>query len=99
MNKGDELTPSGEKELRELGERYVQRLPELLDHEYDQERYEFRFTTASRAEDSCKAFAKGVFGSDAESNIDYPEPLENDPLLRVSLSYLESLFSRRSARC
>ena len=87
LDEEEKLTPAGEKELQDLGERYVQRLPDLLGYDYNEDRYEFRFTTASRTEKSCKAFARGVFGSEAESSIDYPEPIESDPLLLVNLFF------------
>ena len=44
---------------------------------------QFRFTTGSHAENSCHHFAKGVWGREEETTIVYPDPIQNDPLIRV----------------
>lgn len=78
----EKLAPAGEEEMHDIGDRYTARLPGLLDRSYKDGDYTFRFTTASRAEKSCHHFAKGVWGNSEEDTIVYPEPIENDPLIR-----------------
>lgn len=50
--------------------------------------YQFKYTVTQRTEVSAKHFAKGLFGRQTAKVVIYPEPLQKDPILRVSIPYM-----------
>ena len=75
---GDLLVESGKDELRQLGQRFKVRLPDLFD-EYSEEDVRFRTTNRQRTMESGKAFGEGAFPND---DVEIPPPLEDDMLLK-----------------
>lgn len=80
------MVHEGEKELKLLAERMQKRFPKLLTNTYDSGRYYFKYTATQRTLKSAHSFASGLFGDDHVNDIDFPEALDEDPVLRVSFS-------------
>ena len=79
VDDGDLLVDSGRDELRQLGQRFKERLPELFDG-FSEEDIIFRTTKKQRAMESGKAFSEGAFPGE---EVVIPPPLEDDMMLRV----------------
>uniref|UniRef100_U5EQ88 Multiple inositol polyphosphate phosphatase 1 n=1 Tax=Corethrella appendiculata TaxID=1370023 RepID=U5EQ88_9DIPT len=76
------LVDEGVDELFELGQRYKKRLPYLLSQSYNENLFKFKFTKTERAQRSAENFVTALFDSNVARNINYPEPLSRDPVLR-----------------
>uniref|UniRef100_A0A182F715 Multiple inositol polyphosphate phosphatase 1 n=2 Tax=Anopheles albimanus TaxID=7167 RepID=A0A182F715_ANOAL len=74
------LVREGGTELFRLGERFRKRFAGQLPDRYDADRFYFKYTRTERAEYSARNFTLGLFAQ--EEPIDYPEPLDRDPVLR-----------------
>ncbi|KAG8224479.1 hypothetical protein J437_LFUL003202 [Ladona fulva] len=77
-----QLAHEGEDEMKDLGERWLQRLPSLLTESYDNNSYEFRHTATQRTALSARSFAIGLFGRHKAAHVWYPQPIAKDPLIR-----------------
>uniref|UniRef100_T1I420 2,3-bisphosphoglycerate 3-phosphatase n=1 Tax=Rhodnius prolixus TaxID=13249 RepID=T1I420_RHOPR len=75
------LTNEGEDEMIKLAKRIKSRFPTLLNQEYSNSSYYFRFTSTQRTRQSAKFFTIGLFGNEA-NQVWFPEPVYNDPILR-----------------
>lgn len=60
------LSKSGEAEAEELGQRYKERFPSLLDDTYSPEKFTIEYTSRERTKHTAEFFAKGVFGDDSK---------------------------------
>ena len=81
LDQAEQLTASGAAEQEGLGRKFRERFPDLFEELlYDQERVRVRHTDYQRTERSAEAFVAGVFPGE---DVFIPEPLEDDPLLRV----------------
>lgn len=76
------LAHEGENEMLELGERYQNRFPDVLSEIYSNSTYKFRFTATQRTSLSARLFTVGLFGRHVSNHVWFPEPLEEDLVLR-----------------
>ncbi|XP_046680138.1 multiple inositol polyphosphate phosphatase 1-like [Homalodisca vitripennis] len=76
------LTHEGEEEMLLLGERFLNRFPDLLPESYSNRTYKFRHTATQRTRESSQYFTVGLFGRRQKAHVWYPEPLAKDPILR-----------------
>lgn len=74
------LVEEGADELLGIGRRFRERYGRALPERYDRKDFYFKFTKTERAENSARNFTLGLFGR--EENIEYPEALSKDPVLR-----------------
>lgn len=77
------LTVDGWNELKFLAIRLQRSFPNILEKDYDPQKFYFQFTPKQRTEGSYKAFVEGLFGEGAHNNIHTPDST-NDSLLRVN---------------
>jgi len=73
------LTDSGRREQRELGRRFRERFPGLLDQPFNKDDYLIRSTATPRAEKSAEAYGEGAFPSEA---VEMEKPRDDDKVLR-----------------
>ncbi|XP_073983722.1 multiple inositol polyphosphate phosphatase 1-like isoform X2 [Rhodnius prolixus] len=64
-----------------LAKRIKSRFPTLLNQEYSNKSYYFRFTDTQRTRESAKFFTIGLFGNEAQ-HVWFPEPEKKDQILR-----------------
>lgn len=76
------LAHEGENEMLELAERYQNRFPDILPEKYSNNSYKFRFTATQRTSLSARMFTIGLFGRYISNHVWFPEPLEQDLILR-----------------
>ncbi|KAJ3646979.1 hypothetical protein Zmor_024534 [Zophobas morio] len=76
------LTHEGEEEMLFLAERLQNRFPKLMTNIYSSTLYKFKYTHSQRTKKSAEAFAAGLFGRGAVRDIEFPEPVKKDPVLR-----------------
>lgn len=82
------LVTEGFAELREIGQRFKQNLPNLFVDKYDQKRFHFRHTDTERTRSSFRSFAAGIFDENAYEQISAEPPKKQaDLLLKVRLNY------------
>lgn len=70
------LTQEGWREVKEIGQRYQRRFPELMSF-YSADQFYFRHTDRQRTWDSCKAYVEGLFGSYEDVKIEAPQAVDN----------------------
>lgn len=75
------LAPEGAYQQEEISSKFLNLFPEILPDTFATEDYKFRYTATQRTRESALAYARGAFGSHAES-IHMPEPTDPDPLLQ-----------------
>lgn len=80
---GEKLVHEGEDENLLLAERMQSRFPHLFQNIYTNSSYNFKFTHSQRTKKSCLQFVAGLFGRQTLKSVWFPEPLKNDPILRV----------------
>lgn len=74
------LVAEGADELLQIGRRFRQRYAKYLPNQYNSKDFYFKFTRTERAENSARNFSLGLFAR--VEDIDFPEPLSRDPVLR-----------------
>lgn len=75
-------TEAGWHSLNNIGRRFQQRFPEVLDSTYSQERYLFRHVDTQRGRASISALAGGIFGDNGWLDVVFEPIPENDTMLR-----------------
>lgn len=75
-------TEAGWHSLNNIGRRYQQRFPEVLNSTYSQERYLFRHVDTQRGRASISALAGGIFGENGWLDVIFEPIPENDTMLR-----------------
>lgn len=70
------LTEEGWREVKEIGQRYQRRFPELMSF-YSPDQFYFRHTDRQRTWDSCRAYIEGLFGSHEDVKIEEPTAVDN----------------------
>merc|ERR1712226_511458 len=63
------LVPTGEGELKGIGERFGKRLPSLLGNGYTKDKFKFVHTSKERTLQSAKAFVDGMFSVNRSTDI------------------------------
>lgn len=96
-DKANILTTQGWEDIKFLAIHFQSAFPNLLENIYSPPKYQFKYTTSDRTNDSLKAFLEGLFGDHAYDHIVTPQPLKDDLLLQVILSittyYLKRLVN------
>ena len=76
------LVAEGVDELFSLGKRFKERFPDLLDQRYNKDVFNFKYTKTERAQRSAELFVEALFGVEDAKNVEYPESVRSDPVLR-----------------
>lgn len=76
------LAEEGENEMIDLAERFQSRFPRILNQNYDNKTYKFKYTTTQRTKSSAKNFALGLFGLKKSQSVLYEEAEKDDLILR-----------------
>lgn len=76
------LAEEGENEMIDLAERFQSRFPKILNQNYDNATYKFKYTATQRTELSAKNFALGLFGMKKSRNVLFEKAQRADPILR-----------------
>ncbi|GFV95146.1 multiple inositol polyphosphate phosphatase 1 [Trichonephila clavipes] len=61
------LSQSGKEEAEDLGHRYKEKFPLLLDEKYSPEKFTIEYTSRERTKVTAESFTRGLFGDDSKN--------------------------------
>lgn len=78
------LTGPGRILTHSLAQRYQEAFPTILQRPYNRAQFTFRHTDRQRSESTARVFADGLFGPNANENVQFEDVPQVDTFLRVS---------------